>query len=77
MNVLIIREVVMPYNVKAATIPDENGDYNIYINKRLSPEGKVKAYRHEIRHIVSGHFGGDKPVEEKEQEAKCPTCCNR
>ena len=68
MDELLIREVDLPYNIKGGTVPDENGDYNIYINKRLSPEGKVKAYRHEIAHILSGHFSDDTlTVEEKER----------
>lgn len=72
MDVLIIREVELPYTVGGATIIDENGDYNVYINSRLSPDRKVKAFRHEIDHIRKNHFGSDKTVAEKESEIKCP-----
>lgn len=68
MDELLIREVALPYNIKGGTMPDENGDYNIYINKGLSQEDKVKAYRHEVAHILSGHFRDDiMTVEEKER----------
>ena len=69
MDDYFVREVVLPDGVKGATIPDENGDYNIYLNKRLSREGRIKAYIHEIEHIKKGHFVNDqKTVEEKESE---------
>ena len=71
MNDLFVREVDLPYKVGGATIPDENGDYNIYLNKRLSKEGRIKAYIHEIEHIKKGHFNSDlKNVAEKEAEVE-------
>ena len=71
MNVCIVRTVDLPPKVNGATIPDENGDYNIYLNKRLSPEGRIKAYLHELDHISKGHFDSDlKSVAEKEAEIK-------
>ena len=29
---IFIREMKMPLTIRAFTVPDENGDYNIYIN---------------------------------------------
>ena len=40
MNRLFIREAKMPLTIRAFTVPDENGDYNIYINNNLSDEAK-------------------------------------
>ena len=46
MNVFI-REMKMPLTIRAFTVPDENGDYNIYINSDLSDEAKEEALKHE------------------------------
>ena len=70
MDDYIIRIVELPPHVGGLTIVDENGDYNIYLNSRLSDQGLCDAYDHEVRHIESGHFYDDtKTVEEKEEEA--------
>lgn len=69
MDNYIVRIVKLPRSVRGFTIPDENGDYNIYLNDRLSDEGLVEAYDHEVQHIEAGHFYDDtKTVAEKEQE---------
>ena len=47
----IIREIKMPLTIRAFTIPDANGDFNIYINEDLSDEAKKKSLAHEKKHI--------------------------
>lgn len=70
MDNYIIRIVKLPPHVGGITIPDENGDYNIYINSRLSDAKMVEVYDHEVYHIEHGHFSDDtKTVAEKEAEA--------
>lgn len=70
MDDIIVRLVPLPRAIKGFTIPDENGDYNIYLNDRLSDEDLTNAYDHEVQHIQAGHFYDDaKTVAEKEQEA--------
>ena len=70
MDDYIIRIVSLPEHVGGLTMVDENGDYNIYLNSRLSPDRLVEAYDHEVAHIQSGHLYDDtKTVEEKETEA--------
>ena len=32
------------------------GGYTVYIDDRLSPEGRIRAYNHAIRHIQEGDF---------------------
>lgn len=50
-------------------MPDENGDYNIYIAERLDPEDRVRVFRHEVEHIKRLHFQrSEKTVAEKESE---------
>ena len=69
MDDYIVRIVRLPRHIHGFTMPDENGDYNIYLNDRLSDADLVKAYDHEVRHIEAGHFYDDtKTVSEKENE---------
>lgn len=70
MDCVIIRLVDLPLKIKGATVKDAEGDYNIYINARLSEDERVKAYRHEIEHIRLGHFYDERPVAIKEAEAE-------
>ncbi len=42
--------------MRAMTILDENGDYNIYVNQDLSPEALENALCHEMLHINRGDF---------------------
>ena len=53
---IFIREMKMPLTIRAFTIPDANGDFNIYINKDLSDSAKKKALEHEKAHISRNDF---------------------
>ena len=70
MDEKIIRVIDLPYGVKAMTVKDEEGDYNIYINARYSHDTQLIAYGHENDHIEKGHFYSDRPVKELEEEIK-------
>lgn len=56
MNDIFIRMIDMPGAFPGMTIEDAEGDYNIYINARLSPARRMKAYRHELDHILHNDF---------------------
>ena len=56
----------MPVGVHGMTIKDENDDYNIYLNARLSGDAQVVAFRHELEHIKRGDFYSEKGVGEIE-----------
>lgn len=56
MENIIIRTIALPTTVRAFTVADESGDYNIYINNRLSFEQQQKSFRHEATHIENGDF---------------------
>ncbi len=62
-----IREIKMPLSVRAFTVPDSNGDYNVYINMDLSDEAKRKSLAHEQKHIEKGDFSKDAPARLIEQ----------
>ena len=71
MDCVIIRLVDLQLPIKGVTVKDDEGDYNIYINARLSEDERVDAYWHEIEHIRLGHFyQHDRPVAELEAEAE-------
>ena len=56
MDAVICRIIDMPVGVKGLTVLDSEGDYNVYINARLSAGQRGKAFKHEIEHIRKGDF---------------------
>ena len=68
MGDIFIRFVSFPtLRVYGATALDENGDYNIYIDERLSNEKKLETYNHEILHIKQRHFDSSVTAREAEE----------
>lgn len=67
MNDVIVRFIDLP--VPGMTVTDPNGDFNMYINARLSAEGRKKVYKHEMNHINKDHFSDDRPISDIEKEA--------
>ena len=71
MKEIIIRLLPLPVHVRAFTMPDEQGDYNIYVNVLLSREQQNRSLRHELRHISRDDFyKRDKTAKEIEAENK-------
>ena len=68
MNNVIVRFIDLP--VPGMVVTDPDGDYNVYINARLSAEGRKKVYKHEMNHIKGDHFFDDRPLAELEHEAE-------
>ena len=56
MDEIIIRGIVLPPHVRAFTLPDAQGDYNVYLNSMLSEEQQRRSLAHELRHIRRGDF---------------------
>ncbi len=54
----ITRLVKLPPTVKAFTLKDEDGNYNIYINRNIARGCALRAYSHEIEHILAGDLDG-------------------
>lgn len=52
----------LPGSVRGMTIRDANGDYNIYLNAKLSYEELQTVYRHELAHITGHDFDREGPV---------------
>lgn len=59
---IFIREIKMPLTIRAFTVPDANGDFNIYINEDLSDAAKRKSLEHEKNHISRNDFQKDLSV---------------
>lgn len=59
---IFVREIKMPLTIRAFTIPDANGDFNIYINEDLSDAAKRKSLEHEKTHINRNDFEKDVSV---------------
>ena len=68
MDDIITRLIDMPTRIKGFTLPDPDGNYNIYLNQNLTQEEIDEIYRHEIKHIELGHFCSFKTVAELEAE---------
>lgn len=48
------RMVNLPMRVRGFTIPDSDGNYNVYLNDRLSESALQKTIQHEQQHIFRG-----------------------
>ncbi|MBQ8345353.1 MAG: hypothetical protein IJY42_03700 [Clostridia bacterium] len=70
MDEIICRYAPFPVTVRAVTVVDENGDYNVYINASLSAEEQKKAFLHERAHIRRQHFYEGGALTDCEQEAE-------
>ncbi|MCD8117181.1 MAG: ImmA/IrrE family metallo-endopeptidase, partial [Oscillospiraceae bacterium] len=65
-----IRRLPFPNrSVKAATFPNDDGTFDIYLNTLFSESEQQSALAHELRHIRLDHFYSDAPIAQKEAEA--------
>lgn len=51
-----IRLVDLPCRVKGFSCVDASGNYNVYINSRLSIDAQKEAYIHELKHVIGCDF---------------------
>ena len=56
MTEIIVRKIPLPPHVRAFTMPDPQGDYNVYINSALSAEQQLCSLQHELKHIRRDDF---------------------
>lgn len=70
MSDVFVYEVDFPRGIREAVTPGPEDDYTIYIDRKLSDEQKLEAYRHALKHC-NGDF--DRlDVQEIEAEAHAP-----
>ena len=56
MEDVFLRYIPLPHTVKGLTVQDEAGDYNIYLNARLTYEAHTETLQHELQHIDNNDF---------------------
>ncbi len=56
MDNVFLRYVSLPPTVKGLTVQDETGNYNIYVNTRLTYETNQQTLQHELQHIKNNDF---------------------
>ena len=66
---IFVRLIPLPIAVRAVTLPNNDGTFDIYVNADLPEELQNKALEHELEHINRDHFYNDDPVWLNEQEA--------
>ncbi len=67
---MIIRKIDLPIGVDGITVLDENGDYNVYLNARISCNAQADAFRHEVEHVRQGHFYTYEDIKVLEEKAE-------
>lgn len=55
---IVIHLLDMPYGVNEIVSPNEDGTYSVFINAKLSIDGRSRAYKHAFRHIMNADFAG-------------------
>lgn len=53
---IYVRLADMPAALYGFTRENSDGSYTVIVNSRLSPERRLKTYRHELRHIKGLDF---------------------
>lgn len=51
-----VREADLPYGIRAATVPNSDGTFDVYVNRNISEEAQRSTLEHELNHIESDHF---------------------
>jgi hypothetical protein len=65
-----VRHLTLPLSVRGVTVPNGDDSFDVYINRRLSPEKQRSALEHELRHIRRDHFYVPLGVAETERDAE-------
>lgn len=73
MDEIIVRIVDLPAATEGFILEDPSGDYNIYLNGRLTLKRQQEVYLHETAHIA--HLHCDMPVELCETDAISKGAC--
>lgn len=68
-NSVFIRSIALPHSVRAVTLPNDDGTFDVYVNATLPEELQIAAIEHELNHIRKDHFYDSNPVWLNEQEA--------
>ena len=68
--VYFVRLVSLPASIDGATVPNDDGTFEIYLNSNLCEAKQKECLKHEIKHIYEDHFYQEcKTISQLEQEA--------
>jgi hypothetical protein len=70
---IFIRTINLPSAVRGLTVPDVDGNYNVYVNAKLNYELQQITVHHEICHITNNDFESTEPVKEIENRVNSIT----
>ena len=56
MDDVFIRYLPLPPTIKGLTVLDSEGNYNVYLNSRLTYEANRATLQHELQHILNNDF---------------------
>ena len=56
MEDVVVRYINLPMTVRGIMVVDEDGNYNVYINSKLSSDRQRLALEHEMTHVQRGDF---------------------
>lgn len=56
MDDVFIRYLPLPPTIKGLTVLDSEGNYNVYLNARLTHEANRQTLQHELQHIKNNDF---------------------
>lgn len=62
MDEIIVRNTDLPYFIRGQVLLDADGNYNIYINSRLSQEIQAKTLLHEMNHVHNQDFDNNEDI---------------
>lgn len=54
-----VRYIDFPERVEGVTVPNNDGTFDIYINRQICPNKQQLKLKHELRHIRNNHFYND------------------
>ena len=60
---VIVRYINLPVSVRGIITVDEEGNYNVYINAKLSSDRQRIALEHELTHVNRGDFDSFDDIE--------------
>lgn len=69
MENVITRLIELPPRIKAMTVMDEAGNYNVYLNANSTMEANAASFLHELRHIDHDDFYSQEDIRTIERRA--------
>ena len=73
MGDIFVRLVPLHGSVRGFTVPDKNGDYNVYLRESLAPDVLEDTLQHELLHIARNDFQSDLPEDVLEAQVRDQT----